>query len=166
MGEVPPAAALADEPDLGLGLDRHLLLDLLDDPDDARAGELGQRRAAVAEDPRVAVLVGADRPGHAQLGQRPLERRLGARLAGVLEVVLDPVEHRLRLRVLDLEPGDDERALPVRAEDERDRPLGRRERESRVVEDVVGVEEDDPAQVLAPDPLEQRVAARAMLLGR
>ena len=68
---------------------------------------------AVAEDPRVAVLVGADLPTQAERRQSRLESDLGARIAGVLEVVLDTVEHRLRLGVLDLEPGDDERSLPL-----------------------------------------------------
>jgi hypothetical protein len=80
--------------------------------------------------------------------------------------VLDPVEDRLRLRVLDLEPRDDEGARPVRAEQERDRPLGRREREAGVVEDVVRVEEDDAREPLPDDPLQKGIAARAMLLGR
>ena len=143
MREVPPPAALADQRDLGLGLDRHLLLDLRRDSDDGRSRELAERRPAVAEDPRVAVLVGADLPGQAEGGQRGLDGVLGARVAGVLEIVLDAVEHRLRLGVLDLEAGDDERSLSLAAQDERDRPLGRSEREARVVEDVVGIEEND-----------------------
>jgi hypothetical protein len=36
--EVPPAHALADERDLGFGLHRHLLLDLLHHPHDRRSG--------------------------------------------------------------------------------------------------------------------------------
>ncbi len=74
--EVPPAHALADQRDLGLGLDRHLLLDLLDHANDSRPGELGECRAAVAEDPRVAVLVGADLPGEAERGEGLLDRLL------------------------------------------------------------------------------------------
>ena len=48
--------------------------------------------------------------------------------------------------MLDLEPGDDERSQSVGAEDERDRPLGRREGETGVVEDVVRVEQHDPTE--------------------
>ena len=55
--------------------------------------------------------------------------------------MLDPVERGLGLRVLDLEPRDDECPLTVGAENERDRALRGREREAGVVEDVVGVEE-------------------------
>ena len=75
MREVPPADALADERDLGLRLDRHLRLDLGRRRGRPRAGELGERRAAVAEDPRVAVLVGPDRPGEPHVGERPSRAR-------------------------------------------------------------------------------------------
>ena len=143
MGEVPPADALTDERDLGIGLHRHLPLDLFDDADDGGAGELGKRRAAVAEDPGVAVVVRADRSGEPGIGERPREGILGRRVARILEVVLDAIDRRPRLRVLDLEPGNHERSRSVRAEDEGDRPLGRRKCEARVVEDVVGVEQDD-----------------------
>ena len=115
--EVAPADALADERDLRLRLDRHLRLDLLDDADDRRARELRERRPAVAEDPRVAVLVGADRSREAHVGERRSEDVVGARIARVLEVVLDAVERRARLRVLHLEARDDERPRPVPAED-------------------------------------------------
>ncbi len=148
MREVAPAAALADQRDLGLGLDRHLLLDLGRDSHDRCSRELAERRPAVPEDPGVAVLVGPDLSTHSERRQSRLESDLGAWIAGVLEVVLDTVEHRLGLGVLDLEPGNDERSLPLAAQDERDRPLGRREREARVVEDVVGIEEDDPRDLL------------------
>ena len=165
MREVPPAHALADERDLRLRLDRHLLLDPVGDPDDGRAGQLAERRPAVAEDPRVAVLVGADPVAEAERLDRRGDRLLGTGIARVLEVVLDAVEDRLRLGVLDLEARHDERPLPVRAQDEGDRPLGGHEREARVVEDVVRVEEHDAAQAVVSDPLEERRAPCAMLVG-
>ena len=146
MREVRPADALADQRDLGLRLDRHLRLDLGDEADDARARELRERGAAVAEDPRVAVLIGPDRAGQPHVRERSREHVFRARVARVLEVVLDAVEGRLRLRVLDLEARDDQRPRSIRSEDERDRPLGRHEREARVVEDVVRVEEHDARQ--------------------
>ena len=149
MREVAPAHALADERHLGVRLDRHLRLDLLDDANDGGARELRERRPAVPEDPRVAVLVCTDRPGEAQLGRASSRGRLGTGVARILEVVLDPVERRLRLCVLDLEPGNDERARPVGAEDECDRPLRRHEGEAGVVEDVVRVEEDDAGEPAA-----------------
>ena len=98
---------------------------------------------AVAEDPGVAVLVRADRSGEACVGERLREGILGWRVARILEVVLDPIDRRPGLRVLDLEPGNHQRSRSVRAEDEGDRPLGRRKCEARVVEDVVGVEQND-----------------------
>jgi hypothetical protein len=162
--EVAPADALADERDLRGGLDRHLRLDLLDDANDLPARELRQRRASVAEDPRIAVLIGADGSREIELGERPLEGCLRPRLAGVFEVVLDSVERGLRLRMLELEPRDDERPRAVGAEDERDRPLRRYEREAGVVEDVVRVEEDDARESRCLGIAEQRVAPRAVLL--
>ena len=68
--------------------------------------------------------------------------------------------------MLDLEARDDERSRSVGAEDERDRPLGGREREADVVEDVVRVEEHDPGEAVGARALEQGVAARAVLLRR
>ena len=164
MGEVPPADALADERDLRRRLDRHLRLDRLDDADDARARELRERRSPIAEDPRITVLIGADRPGEAELGEGSGEDVLCARVARVLEVVIDAIERRARLGMLELEPRDDECTRAVPAEDERDRPLGRDEREPGVVEDVVRVEEHDSRELRTARVLEERVAPRAMLV--
>ena len=166
MREVRPADALTDQCDLGLRLDRHLRFDLGDNADDARAGELRERGAAVAENPRVAVLIGPDRPGQPHVRQGPCEHVFRARDARVLEVVLHAVEGRLRLRVLDLEARDDQRPCPIGSEDERDRPLGRDEREACVVEDVVRVEEHDTRQAGRLRVPEQRVAACPVLVGR
>ena len=114
--------------------------------------------------PRVAVLVGADRPRDAEVGKHPCEHGLGTRVARVLEVVIDAIERRARLGMLELEPRDDECTRAVPAEDERDRPLGRDEREPGVVEDVVRVEEHDARQARTARVLEERVAPRAMLV--
>ena len=119
----------------------------------------------MAEDPRVAVLVGADRPCDAEVGQRLREQSFRPRVAWVLEVMLHAVERRLGLGVLDLEPWNDEGARAVRGEDEGDRPLGRDEREARVVEDVVRIEEHDPRDALALGRSEQPVAPRSMPSG-
>ena len=62
MGVFAPAAALADQLDLGRALPPHLPLDEPAEHGDRRAGHLRQRRPLVAEDPRVAVLVGGERP--------------------------------------------------------------------------------------------------------
>ena len=166
MRKVPPAHALADERDLRLGLHRQLALDLLDDAYDRRPRERGECRPPVAEDPGVAVLIRADRAGEPGVGERSRERVLGRRVARVLEVVLDPVDRRPRLGVLHLEPGHHECSQSVGADDERDRSLGRREREAGVVEDVVRVEEHDPGETRCLRLAEQDVAARAVLRGR
>ena len=89
-----------------------------------------------------------------------------ARVARVLEVVLDPIERRLGLGVLDLEPRHDERARAVGAQDECDGALGRHEGESGVVEDVVGVEEHDPCQAGRVRLCEQGLATSGVLLVR
>src|SRR4029079_14315029 len=83
--EIAPADALADECDLRLGLDCQLALDLLGDAYDGRAGQLGERGAAVAEDPRIAVLVGADRSHQTGARDRARENIPGARVAPVPE---------------------------------------------------------------------------------
>ena len=67
--------------------------------------------------------------------------------------------------MLDLEAGDNEGACAVGREDEGDRALGWGECESRVVEDVVRIEEDDTGELLGAKAFEQSVAAVAMLLG-
>src|SRR5205823_1319349 len=64
------------------------------------------------------------------------------------------------------EAGDDERSMALRAQDERDWTLGGREGEADVVEDVVGVEENCACEPVAAEPLEQGLAARAVLVGR
>src|SRR5207244_7815250 len=92
------------------------------------------------------------------------ESVLGAGVARVLEVVLDSVERRFRLRVLELEARNDERALPLRVQDEGDRTLGGGEGEARVVEDVVGVEEDDARKTVVSSSREERVTARTVFL--
>src|SRR3954449_4531561 len=55
--EVSPLGALADQFDLGGALDCHLVLYEAGDRLRRSADELGERRAAVAEHPRIAVLV-------------------------------------------------------------------------------------------------------------
>ena len=164
MREVPPAHALADERDLGLGLDRHLRLDPAGDAGHGCAGELRQRRPAVAEDPGIAVLVGADRSREPEVVDGRGEHVLRPRVAGILEVVVDAVERRARLRVLELEAWGDERPRAVRAENERDRPLGRDEGEARVVEDVRRIEEHDTGEALGMSMGEQGVTAAGVLL--
>ena len=166
MREIAPAHALPDQRDLRLRLDRHLHLDLLDDADDLRPRELREGRPTVAQDPRVAVLVGPDRSREAHVGEGRSEDVVGARIARILEVVLDAVERRARLRVLHLEAWDDEGPCAVPGKDACDRPLGRHEGKARVVEDVGRVEEHDARHAGLLRPFEEHVAASAVLLRR
>ena len=111
--EVPPLRALADERELGLRLHGHLRLDERDDADDLAARQLGQRRALVAEDPRIAVLVGADLAADRHGGEQVGQRRLGTRIARVLVVVGDALDAGRSARVLHLEPRHEHRRLSL-----------------------------------------------------
>ena len=84
--------------------------------------------------------------------------------AGVLVVVRHLLHGGVRLRVLHLEPRDEHAAAAVRHERERDRPLGRDEREARVVENVVGVEEHGAGEAARAQSFGERLAPRLVLL--
>ena len=87
-----PAPALADQRDLVRALARQHALDRIAERGDGRPGHLAERGPRVAEDPRIAVLIGADRVPDPEIGEDPRENRhrmLGAR---VLRVRLDPLE--------------------------------------------------------------------------
>ena len=120
----------------------------------------------VAEDARVAVLVGADRAPDAEIGEHAREdahRVLDARILGVR---LDPLERRLGAHALDLELGDEHHHLARRVLREDDRPLRGEEAEAREVLDVVRVEEHVARQPVAPHVLEQPLAPRLQLVRR
>ncbi len=158
VGVLAPACALPDQLDLGLALPGHRALDHVRQRRDARAGHLGERRALVAEDPRVAVGVGADPVPDPQVGEHACpdqHRVLGARVLGVR---LDPVETRLLPRALDLELRHEDSHLAGHVLREGDRPLVRQEAEAGRVLDVGLVEEDDAAQALRAGVLEQALA--------
>ena len=125
-----PPSALADELDLRLALARHEGLERRRGEDELRAGHLGERRAFVSEDPRVAVLVGGDPASDAQLVQQPCEHAHRMLVAGVLDVRLDTVEGGLGAHARDLELRDERDALAVGALHVGDRPFGREEREA------------------------------------
>ncbi len=164
LREVSPAHALADEGDLRVGLHCHLPLDLFDDADDGGAGELGERRTSVAEDPGVAVVVGADRGRRACGGECPRERVLGPRVARVLEVVLDPVDRRIRsaCSTSSLEPP----ASGFRPSRGRGRS-GARSAQMRacLVADVVRIEQDDTGEACRQRLAERCIAARRVFRG-
>ena len=138
-----PPSALADELDLRLALARHEGLERRRGEDDLRAGHLGERRAFVSEDPRVAVLVGGDPASDAQLVQQPCEHAHRMLVAGVLDVRLDTVEGGLGAHARDLELRDERDALAVGALHVGDRPFGREEREPGQVLDVALIEDDE-----------------------
>ena len=117
-------------------------------------GDLGERRPLVAEDPRIAVLIGGDRPL-----EQPCEQGHRMLRPGVLRIRLDPVEVAFLLGALDLEARDERGQLV--ADDDHDRPLVREEVETDVVLDVRLVEEHDRRAGV----LEQPRAARREFLG-
>src|SRR5581483_108924 len=80
-----PARALADELDLAVALPHPHRLDRRGHRRDAGAGHLAERRALVAEDARVAVLVGADPAGNPHVREHAREdphRVLDTRVLG------------------------------------------------------------------------------------
>ena len=160
-----PAGALADQGDLRLALPGDHLLDRRRQRRHRGVHHRAQRRALVAEDPRVPVLVGADPPADAEVVEHAAEEPHRVLRPGVLGVRLDAGERRLGPDALDLEVGDEHRHLASRALGEDDGPLGGEEPEAREVADVVLVEEDVAAQLLGADVLEQPLAA-PLVLGR
>ena len=157
VGVLAPARALADQADLGLALAHHHALDERRERENGLPRDLAQRRALVAEDARIAVLVGAGGAGDPELpqhaGQDP-QRMLDPR---VLRVRLDPLEGGLRAHPLDLELGHEGGEVAGRVADDGDRPLGREEVEAGEVADVVVAEEREAGQLVA------RAGARAAL---
>ncbi len=101
--EVPPLAALAQQRELGLALDRHLILDDIRDRRRRSRNEVGQRRPAIAEHPRVAVVVGAEPSANPESREELDERLHRMPLTGELIVVCDLGHRGVRLRVLELE---------------------------------------------------------------
>ena len=153
--EVSPLGALADQFDLGRALDRQLVLHEAGDLLRRSADELGQGRAAIAEHPRIPVLVCPERLAHTHLLEQSPKRLHGMGLRRVLGVVGNVVDARVRLRVLALEARHEHSSLSLRVENEGDRPLRRREGEACVVEDVVGVEEHGAGEASVDQLLRQ-----------
>ena len=161
VGVRAPASALADQLDLGGALARHHALDLVAERTDGGAGHVAERRPLVAEDARVAVVVGADRVAQPDVGDDPREDRHRVLEARVLRIRLDALEAGLGLRALDLELRHEDRRLAADALGVDHRPLVREEPEAREVLDVVGAEEDVAREALAPDVLQQPLAPAA-----
>ena len=144
-----PSGALADQRHLGLALEDHQALDERRERHDGLPGHLAQRRPLVAEDARIAVLVGADGAADPHVEQhacRMTHRMLDAR---VLRIGLDALELGLGANALDLELGTKTAISPDALCDEGDRPLGRQEAEAREVLDVVLAEEHVAGELAA-----------------
>ena len=165
VGVRAPAAALADERDLALALAHEHRLDRVAERRDARTRDRAQRGALVAEDPGIAVAVGADRALDPEIGQHPRETEHRVLEPRVLRVRLDPLERGLGPRALDLELRHEDRRLAAGALRVHDRPLVREEPEAGEVLDVVGAEEDVPGQARAAHVLEQPSAPSSSSAG-
>jgi len=161
-----PARALPDQLHLELALAGDQALDERRDRLDAAARDLGERRTGVAEDARVAVLVGADRAADPDVGEHAAKDEHRVLAPRVLGVGLDPLEGGLRADALDLELGDEDHRVAGGAEREDDRPLGGEEPEVREVADVVLVEEDAAREAASAHVLEQPLAPSLELPGR
>ena len=159
-----PLSALPDQGDLGLALANHQALDERRQPHHRLPGDLAQRRPLVAEDPRIAVLVG---PGgrHSHVAQYPRQQQHRVLEPRILGIGLDPLELGLGADALDLELGHEDRQLAGPVPDHRHRALGREEPESREVANVVLAEQHPPRQTLAENVLEEGPAARLEFLG-
>ena len=160
-----PAPALADERDLALALARHHALDDVAQRSDRSARHIAERRPPVAEDARIAVLVGADRAPDPEVVQDAREDRHRVLDPRVLRIGLDPLEVGLGARALDLELRHEHRRLAADALGIDHRPLVREEPEAGEVLDVVRTEEDVAGQAVAPDVLEQPFAPLVQLGG-
>jgi hypothetical protein len=161
-----PASALADECELVLALAHHHPLDGSRERRDRAGRRLAERRAPIAEDSRIAVLIGPDRGLNAHVGQNAPEDRHRMLDARILGVGLDPVEGRLGAHTLDLELRHEDHHVPGRALREDDGPFRREEAEGREVLDVVLIEEDVPRKAALPHLLQQPLATRLQLLRR
>jgi len=114
--EVAPFRALADQRDLCRTLDRHLVLDEGGDLLRCRADEIRQGGTAVTENPRIAVLVGAERTTNAHVVEQCAQRFHRMRFRRVLGIVGDVAYERIRLRVLALQPRHEHSSFAVGAE--------------------------------------------------
>ena len=125
---------------------------------------LAEPRPAVAEHPRVSVVVGAKATTDAERLEQLAQRFHRMSLAGVLVVVRDLGDGGVRLRVLELEPRHEHPAASVGRERERDRPLRRNEEEAGVVVDVLRVEQHGAGEPAFLECRCERFAACGVLL--
>ncbi len=141
--EGAPAGTLANQGEFGRTLQGHLVVQRARHPRHAGQRQLGaQRRAVVAHDAQVPVVVHADPPGvqaqpRQQVGQKL--RRMNA--ARKLRVIGDLFALGGLLGVFAFQSGHEQRPLAVPRDEERHGPLGGKEGEAGVVEDVLVVEQ-------------------------
>ena len=166
MRVLAPSGALADQRHLGVALDDHEALDERRQGRDRAPGDLGERRPLVAEDARVAVLVGPHRATDAHVVEHTLQQEHRVLDPRILRVRLDPLELGLGLDSLDLELGYEHGEVAGRVRGDSDRPLRGQEAEVGEVLDVLLVEEHEAAETLALDVLQEPPAPLLQLRGR
>ena len=149
MGVLAPACALAGSARPRPALFRASALSITPPSGATRAGHLGERRALVAEDPRVAVLVGADRSRIPRSASTRAQTSIGCSAPGYSGY--DSIRSKVvsaRVRATS-NSGHEDRHLAGRVLREGHRPLVRQEAEAGRVLDVGLVEEDDPVRPCA-----------------
>ena len=120
---------------------------------------LAQRRTRIAEDPRIAVLVGAGGTGDPQVQRgRRARMRIGCSMPGYSGYDSTRSNSVSASTRSTSNSGTKTAISPVGVGGERDRPLGRQEAEAREVLDVVLAEEHVAGEVVAADVLQERLA--------
>jgi hypothetical protein len=142
VGKIAPFGALSDEGQFGGTLDRHLRFDKFAHPHDFCASQLGKARPLVAQDPGIAIGIGADVAGHCHVLQDAFENDHRVWIVGVLEVMIDAVYQRLALGVLHFQARHKERALALGADGKGNRPFCGNEGKVGEIAHIVIVEQD------------------------
>ena len=158
VGVAAPAPALADQLDLRVALANEHRLQQRGERRDRAADRLAQRRPFVAEDARVAVLVGSDGAGDPHVEQHAGEDPHRMLVPRILGIRLDALEVGLGANALDLELRHEHHQVAGGIAGQRDGPLRRQEAEVRQVADVVLIEDDVPGQVVLGDVAQQPLA--------
>ncbi len=153
--QVAPLDALFDQGDLGGTLDHHLVFDEGGQVYGRFPDHLRERRAAVAQNPRVAVGICTQRTVDPHLHEHLLKSLHRMRCVGIFKVMSDMIDHRIGFGVLGFQPGNEQAALPFGIHHKGDRPLGWNEGEPGIVQDVVAVEQHHTAQALRLQVLQQ-----------
>lgn len=144
--EVGPFGALLQERDLSRAFDHHHVLNKRCNRHHGHIRYLAQRRATITEDPRIAIVIRADPLADAHIGQHAGEDMHRMRLVWIFHIVLYALKPCLLTGVLQLQPGDEHRALAFGVHDECDRSFRRDKGKAGEVVDVRAVKQDDALQ--------------------